>query len=461
MLSKKISTFAVSLAFLFCSLPTLAQLAPPQPLPKNVPALLVKANEAYIAKDHQAFRSVLEKLHRLRPNNSDYMYQLVIAHALLDDKAKAYELMLKMQQQGLAYDFTESEATVGIRNTQVFEYVNDLMVKAGEPMGESELMMTLADDVRMPQTIAWDETREQFLIGTAAEGSIVAVGKDGKSTELLKANDENGLWAIFDILVDQASNRLWVTSAATPQFVRYSVADKGRSALFEFNLETLELLNRYAVPVDGRSHILGSMVQNPAGDIFIADRFLPIVYRKAAGEAKLQPAMGLKDMVSMRGIAMQPDGSILYVADRELGILVIDVVGGRAAKLAIPNTLNIGGIDGLYLWDNRLIVIQNGISPQRVMRLQLDSSGTKVESVRPLAVAQPEFDLPSFGTVLGEDLVYFANSQVRIGEAQPKPVSILRTPLDSNKDLVQPDMQQFMEQMEKNGRTLPEKAGNN
>ena len=145
MLSKKISTFAVSLAFLFCSLPTLAQLAPPQPLPKNVPALLVKANEAYIAKDHQAFRSVLEKLHRLRPNNSDYMYQLVIAHALLDDKAKAYELMLKMQQQGLAYDFTESEATVGIRNTQVFEYVNDLMVKAGEPMGESELMMTLAD----------------------------------------------------------------------------------------------------------------------------------------------------------------------------------------------------------------------------------------------------------------------------------------------------------------------------
>ena len=254
---------------------------------------------------------------------------------------------------------------------------------------------------------------------------------------------------------------MWVTSAATPQFVRYSVADKGRSALFEFNLETLELLNRYAVPVDGRSHILGSMVQNPNGDIFIADRFLPIVYRKAAGEAKLQPAMGLKDMVSMRGIAMQPDGSILYVADRELGILVIDVVGGRAAKLAIPNTLNIGGIDGLYLWDNRLIVIQNGISPQRVMRLQLDSSGTKVESVRPLAVAQPEFDLPSFGTVLGEDLVYFANSQVRIGEAKPKPVSILRTPLDSNKDLVQPDMQQFMEQMEKNGRTLPKKTGNN
>ena len=171
--------------------------------------------------------------------------------------------------------------------------------------------------------------------------------------------------------------------------------------------------------------------------------------------------MGLKNMISMRGIAMQPDGRIMYIADREMGILVVDVVGGRAAKLAIPDTLNIGGIDGLYLWDNRLIVIQNGISPQRVMRLQLDSTGTKVESVRPLAVSQPDFDLPSFGTVLGEDLYYFGNSQVRTGETNPKPVIILRTPLDSNQDLVQPDMQQFMEQMEKSGRTLPEKAGNN
>ena len=461
MLSKIISTFAVSLALILCSLPVMAQLAPPQPLPNNVPGLLVKANEAYIAKDHQTFRLVLEKLHEMRPNNSDYMYQLVIARALLDDKPRAYELMLKMQQQGLSYDFTKSEATVGIRDTQVFEYVNDLMIKAGEPMGESEPVVTLADDVRMPQAIAWDKTRERFLIGTAHEGSIVAVGKDGKSTELLKANDENGLWAIFDILVDHANNRLWVTSAATPQFVRYSVADKGRSALFEFNLETLELLNRYAVPVDGRSHILGSMVQSPNGDIYIADRFLPIVYRKSVAEVKLEAAMGFKDMISMRGVAMQPDGRIMYIADREMGILVVDVVGGRAAKLAIPDTLNIGGIDGLYVWNNRLIVIQNGISPQRVMRLQLDATGTKVESVRPLAVSQPDFDLPSFGTVQGEDLYYFGNSQVRAGEANPKPVIILRTPLDSNQDLVQPDMQQFMEQMEKSGRTLPEKAGNN
>ena len=89
----------------------------------------------------------------------------------------------------------------------------------------------------------------------------------------------------------------------------------------------------------------------------------------------------------MRGITMQPDGRLLYVADREMGILVIDTLEGRAAKLQVPETLNIGGIDGLYLWNNNLVIIQNGISPQRVMRLQLDPSGTQVTSVAPLANA--------------------------------------------------------------------------
>ncbi len=154
-------------------------------------------------------------------------------------------------------------------------------------------------------------------------------------------------------------------------------------------------------------------------------------------------------MVSLRGIAIQPDGRIMYVADREMGIMIIDVEGGRAGMLAVPTTLNIGGIDGLYMWNNRLIVIQNGIKPQRVMRLQLNATGTKVIDVRPLAVAQPEFDYPSFGTLKGDDLYYFANSQWLGSAGEKNAVTVLRTPLDSSEDLVQPDMRQFMEQQSK------------
>ena len=131
MLHKSVVIFVVAFTLVVSSLPLLAQTEAKEAVPENVPALLVKANTAYAAKDYLTFRRTLESLHRLRPNNAQYTYQLAIAHALLDEKTEAYSLMLNMQRQGLAYDFEESEDSVNIRGTQVFDHINDLMKLAG------------------------------------------------------------------------------------------------------------------------------------------------------------------------------------------------------------------------------------------------------------------------------------------------------------------------------------------
>lgn len=414
----------------------------------SVPALLAKTNEAYAAGDKTALKASLERLHELRPFNSEYMYRLVLAYAMLEEKTPAYNLMLRMQQQGLAYDFEATDESQNIRGTEVFDYVNSLMRNAAQPVGDAEPVFTLPAGGAMPGSLDWDATRQAFLVGTINDGRVLAVDENGQVSELLKADRENGLWSVVDVLADAARNRLWVTSAALPAFKGAGPADQGRSTLFEFDLETLELLRKYPVPADGRPHALGSMAMNSNGDIYIADRILPIVYTKPAAEEKLQVVFVTRDMVSLRDIAIQPDGRIMYIADRELGILVVDLAGQRAAKLAIPDTLNVGGIDGLFLWNNHLAIVQNGISPQRVMRLTLDASGTKVESVRPLAVALPDFDEPSFGVVKGDDLYFFANGRWA-GDGQSAAVKVVRTGLDSNADLISPEMQLFLEQQEK------------
>lgn len=443
---KSVISFAAAIVLATASLPAAAQAGSGPNLPHNVPALLVMANQAHAAGDYATFRAALEALHKLRPNNSEYMYQLVIAYALLDEKSQAYDLMLRMQRQGLAYDFTATDETENIRGTQVFDYVNDLMTRAAQPVGEAEPVFTLPENVKLPEAFSWDESRQKFLIGTMAGGRVFAVGKDGQVEELLEADADNGLWAVIDILADPPRNRLWITSAALPGFARFDPIDKGRSALFEFKLDTLERVNRYPVPVDGNAHILGNMALAPNGDLYAADRALPLIYSKPADEEKLKPVLVLKDMISQRGLAMQPDGRIMYVAGREMGIMMIDLVGRQAGFLAAPETLNLAGIDGLYLKNNALFMIQNGIRPQRVMRLQLNANGTAVESVRPLAVAQPVFDFPSFGTLVGDDIYYFASSQGIGKTGAAKPVTVLRTPLDASGDLVQPDMQQFLDQ---------------
>jgi sugar lactone lactonase YvrE len=446
---KELNKFVTSvMAFLMLvagSMPAPAQAQAAQPKPANVPELLAAANKAYTDGDYAALGSALEHIHQARPYNSEYMYRLVLAYALQDKKSLAYDLMLRMQQQGLAYDFTLSDDSRNIRGTEVFDYVNDLMKQAAKPMGEATPVLTLPEAVIMPESLAWDPTRQKYLAGTVVEGQVLAVDEQGRIEELLKADSENGMWAVLDILVDEARGRLWVSSAAIPGFLGFSPVDKGRSALYEFDLESLELMHRYPVPVDGRPHVLGNMVMNPAGDIFVADRTLPFVFTKPAGEQKLEAVIASRDMISLRGMAMQPDGRILYMADREMGILVVDLVAKRAAKLAIPETLNLGGIDGMYLWNNNLVIIQNGIAPQRVMRLNLDASGTRVEAVRPLAVAQPAFDFPSFGMIKGEELFYFANSHWADSGEAAKPVTVVRTALNSSEDLLPPEMMLYLE----------------
>ena len=119
-------------------------------LPDNVPDLLVRANEAYTAKDYLTFRKAMEQINKKRPYNSEYMYQLVIAYALLDEKRSAYDLMLRMQQQGLAYDFSKPESTLNIRNTEVFDYVNDMMKMADRK--STRLNSSHTDISRMPSS---------------------------------------------------------------------------------------------------------------------------------------------------------------------------------------------------------------------------------------------------------------------------------------------------------------------
>lgn len=431
-------------------IPVLAQTPKQQPVQQaakatiGVPGLRQEANLAFANKDYLAFRKAMVQLHRLRPNNSEYMYQLVLAHALMDEKSAAFNIMLQMQRQGLSYDFNQSPESANIRETQLYDYLNELMISAGEPVGTVTAVTTLAPDVVRALAIAWDAGREAFLVGTVSDGSIRAVAMDGTSELLIRADESNRIWGIYDFAVDPSRNRLWASSAANAQFSGFDPVDRGRSVLLEFELESMELIRRYPVPVDGRPHSLGNMALAPNGDLYVADSILPMVYVRKADQQKLKPYYTSKNMVSLRGLDISDDGKMLYVADYEMGIAVIDLELNKPYKLSIPETLNLGGIDGLNYWAGHLVVIQNGIKPQRIMSLQLDESGRGVSNVAPLAVALELMDYPNYGTVVGDVLYFFANSHWG-SKNQFKPVTIASTVLSQVPEIIAPDMKKFLE----------------
>jgi len=72
---------------------------------EKIAVLEEQSREAYAADKWVAFYIANMKLSELRPFEPEYMVNIIRACALLDRKSTAYHYMLKMQQQGMTYDF--------------------------------------------------------------------------------------------------------------------------------------------------------------------------------------------------------------------------------------------------------------------------------------------------------------------------------------------------------------------
>jgi hypothetical protein len=411
--------------------------------PDDIPGLQQLAVESYQSGDYLRFVQATIKLREKRPYNQEYLIGMVAGAALLGRNNTAYNYMHIMQQQGLSYDFNSTEDTKSIRKTEVYDYLNDLLVKAGEPMGQGRVAFTLPDASVQPESIAWDDSRGRFLVGTIESGAILAVTPGGEVQELLHSADDNGLLAITGIAVDQAHQRLWVSSAGVPGFSQVLPTELDRGALLEFDLKTLKLLQRYDVPVDGLPHVPGSVVVTPGGDVYLIDRAVQMVFRKLSGAKKLEVYLASSNFTGFRDIALSDAGDKLYLADAALGIAVVDLGTKASSMLSGPESLNFGGLSGVMYSEGHLFVLQSGIMPQRLMRLDLDAGGLSVTKATPLAVALEDFDRPSFGTIQGGTVYYFASGNTGEARTEPAPVKVLKTPTEPSEDIVPVEQRKY------------------
>ena len=385
------------------------------------------SREAYEAEKYTRYYGANIRMMNQRPYEPIYMKRVIEACALLERRRTAYHYMLKMQQQGLSYDLSEVPDAANIRTTELFDYLNNLMIEAGQPAGRAEPVLLMDDDQGMPSALTWDQSRERFLVGTLGAGAILSVTPDGNEEVLMKADVDNGLWAIRGIHADAEKNRLWVTTSAIPEFSQYSPADRGRAALFEFDLTTLKQVNRFNVPMDGSLHDLGPIAVTDAGDVYTLDHETAMVYRKAADGQALEPFVGSEDMDSLSAIAVSYDNRRLYVADRYKGILVVDPIEQSSTMLTGPETLNLGRINSLSFGQKKLFMIQSGIQPERVIQLDLDEMGSGVSEVHPMASALEDFEGPGLSMYKGGFVYYFANLEKQGDE----PFALVRTALST------------------------------
>jgi sugar lactone lactonase YvrE len=279
-----------------------------------------------------------------------------------------------------------------------------------QPFGEGKVAFALPKGDYLFESLAYDPKRKQFLAGSVREGKIYRVGKDGKLEEFIAPGADNGLWSVYAMAVDADADALYVASTSSVYFKGFKQEDFGKAGVFKFKLSTGKLLNKYLLEPDNQPRTLSTIAIGKGGQVFAADGLRNIIYRLDGGTLKVM--VENPKLTSIRGLAVSGDGKRLYFADYSLGVFGIDLAAGKGFDIGYSaDKLVLGGIDGMYWYDDALVVIENGMSPRRVMRLHLDKDGHRVDRAMPLDAANPAFGLPTYGTIDGESLYFIANSQ--------------------------------------------------
>ena len=151
--------------------------------------------------------------------------------------------------------------------------------------------------------------------------------------------------------------------------------EAGRSGLFRFDLATAKLTGKFLISPDSLPHLLGDLTIARNGDVYATDSRAPIVWRLRAGRDSLERFVESPLLLNAQGLAFTPDEKALYLADYSRGMLKIDLSSRRVTLLPCRERVLSLGIDGLYLDRGKLIGIQNGVEPHRVLRLTLDAKG--------------------------------------------------------------------------------------
>ncbi len=426
-------TVAVRLlaAMLMCAASSLsAQALPnaPPPLPtdteielskiNDVADLMQRADRWKQADDLRRYTYAMERLVQLRPYSPIFLYRLAEAYAMRDQKTKAYDLLIKVQKQGLAINPDKDKDFDPIRTTQAFTYIIEGLVANAKPFGEGKVAVTLGDTPELIESIAYDSKGKRFLVGSVRTGEILSVTKDGRSELYASPEKTPGLRSVFALAVDQQRGFLWVGTAGAPQYVKHKASELGQAALIKFDLAKGEVIEAYPVPVDGVPRNFGSISVANNGTVYATDAIANVVYQVQDG--KLRTLFAVPGSTSLRGLAVSPDQKYLYFVDYELGLRVADLSKSEVRDLVVEGQ-NLGGIDGIYYFEDHLLAVQNGSIPTRVIRIKLDAATGVAETVRPLEANKDALVMPTFGALDDDQFYFIANSQRDLYNANGTP----------------------------------------
>ena len=373
--------------------------------------------------------AAIEETLKQRPNDPTLWFYLSRFRSEAGNREASVSALAKAADLGEGFLPARELGFENVWNDPKFREIRARMEQKLPRLDFAPTAIELEDKELIPEGIAHDLHSQSFFIGSINKRKVVRVSTEHGVTTF--AGPEAALDSVLGLAMDGPRRRLYVvsTSALTAEGRK-----NRRNAVVSFDIDTRNLVRRAEVP---EAMQLNDVAVAPGGRrVFASDSASGAIFEiPAEGAARtLVPADQIR---GSNGLAVSPDGKLLYVA-HSTGLAVVDTATGTVKRVANSTRETVAAIDGLYEWQGQLIGVQNITTPGRVILVTLSPDGATVTRVQTLLSHHHNvLDEPTTGVVTERGFFLLAATgvshyndagKIERAETLPKP-AVVRIPL--------------------------------
>ena len=355
-----------------------------------------------------------------RPDHPSLILNTAAAAAQAGQAEDALNGIDRYASMGLTAAIAEEPALASLFATPRFREALRRLESNRQPIGRPEVAWTVPLPGFFTEAIAFDRALDDLYLSGFQDGRIVRF-HDGEASTVHQSE-----LCVLGLALDLPRRILWATASALPEARPATAERKGTSELIRYELDTGQA-TRFACTLEGESQ-LGDLGLLPDGTVLLSDGLQRsiLAFDPRSGTFRRWSEI---ELPSPQGIAISEDGQTVFVADYAAGLFRLSADGGGWIRLVGDDDLTTLGFDGLAYQHPFLVGVQNGVRPQRIVRLEVDSDQSRIVSWKVLASSLPDFDEPTQGFIRDHRFVFIANSHWPQLDLDPESISGLSPPL--------------------------------
>lgn len=269
--------------------------------------------------------------------------------------------------------------------------------------------IAFTSDQSYPESVTYSAKQDVFLLGSITQGLVAKVDRKGTYAPFIT---DDRLVSTVGLLVNDASNTLWVTNSDPGAGARTTAATQGKlAAVAVYDATTGAPKAIYDLGrLSGGAHFANEIALDDAGNAYVTDSFAPLIYKiDTKGKASIfaqSPIFLTGPGFNLNGIVWHKDGYLLVGKYNSGELFRVSTTDPTDIKpVTLPAALV--GADGIHLIDGEhLLVVQNSGADRTVELTSTD--GWKTASI--LRTEPSELSMPTAATTVGGN-IYVLNAR--------------------------------------------------